>query len=199
MFAAVWRLVCTSYRPSLTSYGMSYFLIPHSLCPTPFSGRALLDCGFFFLQPVLLFLSAILLPFLVVPLCHSCYDVIWPQPARPIWACCLFFFLMTQYGHLGFVLHCLWAFLSHLFPLGHPWPFAFLGLPWLSLHSHERLLIPLGFSDSITLSFILKAHGLALNPLLSLPVLLWACCGPFSLFDITYYSKVCYFSLSGPL
>ena len=30
---------------------------------------------------------------------------------------------MTQYGHLGFVLHFLWALLSHLFPLGHPRPF----------------------------------------------------------------------------
>ena len=30
-FAVVWRLVCTSCHPFLTSYGVSYFLIPHSL------------------------------------------------------------------------------------------------------------------------------------------------------------------------
>ena len=28
--------------------------------------------------------------------------------------------LSDSIGHLGFVLQCLWAFLSHLFPLGHP-------------------------------------------------------------------------------
>ena len=31
VFAMVWRLIYTSCRQSLTSYGMSYFLIPHSL------------------------------------------------------------------------------------------------------------------------------------------------------------------------
>ena len=36
-FAVVWRLICTFYQSSLTSYGMSYFLIPHSLWPTPFN------------------------------------------------------------------------------------------------------------------------------------------------------------------
>ena len=37
-FAMVWRLVYTSCCPSLISYGVSYFLIPHSLWPTPFRG-----------------------------------------------------------------------------------------------------------------------------------------------------------------
>ena len=98
---------------------------------------------------------------------------------------------MTQYGHLGFVLHCLWALLSYLFPLRHPWPTSF---PWASLslflilHSHGFLLIPLGFSDLITLSFILGNYRLAINPLLSLFALLRACCNSFSLFYITYYS-----------
>ena len=76
VLAVVWRLVCTFYRPSLTSYGVSYFLISHSLWPAPFRSRALLDYGLFFLQPTLLLLSAVLLPFSVVPLCHSCYDII---------------------------------------------------------------------------------------------------------------------------
>ena len=53
-FTMVWRLVCSFCHPSLTSYGVSYFLIPHSLWPTPFKGWALLDCRLFFLQPTLL-------------------------------------------------------------------------------------------------------------------------------------------------
>ena len=103
---------------------------------------------------------------------------------------------------LGFLLHYLWALVFHLFPLGHPWPICF---PWasltlfLTLRSHGLLLTPLGFPDLVTLSFILGAHGLAINPLLSLVALLWACYSPFSLFYITYYSWVCYFSLFGLL
>ena len=86
---------------------------------------------------------------------------------------------MTQYGHwiythatLGFLdsLHCLWAPLSNFFLLGHPWPICF---PWASsahfliLHSHGLLLTLLGFPGPITLSFILGAHRLSINPLLS--------------------------------
>ena len=77
-FDMIWRLVCTFCHLSLTSYGVSYFLIPHSLWPTPFKGRALLDCELFFFQSTLLLFSPVLLPFPVVPLCHSCCDVIWP-------------------------------------------------------------------------------------------------------------------------
>ena len=91
-----------------------------------------------------------------------------------------FFGSMTQYGHLGFVLHCLWALLSHLFPLGHPWPF------FLTLHSLGLLLNSLAFPNPITLSIILGVHGLTINPLLSLLSLLWACHGPFLLFHIIY-------------
>ena len=76
VFIVIWRLICTFCCSSLTSYGMSYFLIPHSLWPTPFKGQALLDFGLFFLQPILLFLSAVLLSFPVVPLCHSYCGVI---------------------------------------------------------------------------------------------------------------------------
>ena len=103
---------------------------------------------------------------------------------------------------LGFLLHCLRAPVSHLFPLGHPWPICF---PWASsaifliLHSYRFLLTPLGFPDPITLSFILGAHGLSISLLLSLLALLQACCGPFSLSYITYCLWVCYFSLFGLL
>ena len=74
----------------------------------------------------------------------------------------------------------LWAFLAHyiacrlLYPIsflfGHPWPIFF---PWASLahflilHSHGLLLTLLGFPGPITLSFILGAHRLSINPLLS--------------------------------
>ena len=76
------------------------------------------------------------------------------------------------YVTLGFLgpKHCLWAPLVHSLLLGHPWPICF---PWVSsahfliLHSHELLLILLGFSGPITISFILGAHELSINPLLS--------------------------------
>ena len=85
---------------------------------------------------------------------------------------------MTQYDHwiythatLGFLdpLHCLWAPLAHFFLLGHLQPICF---PWASsahfliLHFLELLLTLLGFLGLITLSFILKVHGLSINPLL---------------------------------
>ena len=79
--------------------------------------------------------------------------------------------------------------MSHLFSFGCPWPICF---PWasltlfLTLHSHGLLLGFLGFPGPITLSLILGAYGLAINPLLSLLTLLWTCCGPFSLFHIIY-------------
>ena len=106
---------------------------------------------------------------------------------------------ITQYGHLGFVLHCLWALLSHLFPLGHPWPISFLWaslILFLTLHSHVLLLTPLVFPCPIILSFILGAHRLSINPLLSLLTLLRICCDSFSLFYITYCPWICYYSLS---
>ena len=103
---------------------------------------------------------------------------------------------------LVLLLHYLRALMSHSLPLGHPWPVCF---SWASLaifpilHSYEVLLISLAFSGPITLSLILGAHGLTINPLLSLLTLLWACYGPFSLFFITYCPWVCHFSFSGLL
>ena len=80
--------------------------------------------------------------------------------------------------------------MSHLFSLGRlrsvcfPWASSTL---FLTLHSHGFLLNSLGFPSPITLSLILGVHGLAINPLLSLLLLLWAYRGPFSLFHIIYY------------
>ena len=103
---------------------------------------------------------------------------------------------------LGFLLHYLRALMSHLFPLGHLWPIFFFWASlalFLTLCFHGLLLTPLGSPGPIILFFILGAHGLAINPLLSLVTLLWACYGPFSLFYITYCPWVCYFSLFGLL
>ena len=81
---------------------------------------------------------------------------------------------------ISFILMLLWAFLTHYiayglfcpisFLFGHPWPICF---PWISLahflilHSHGLLLTFLSFPSLITLSFILGAHVLSINPLLS--------------------------------
>ena len=57
----------------------------------------------------------------------SCYSIppflLWCYLTPAWWASLglmLILLSMTQHGHLGFVLHCLWALLSHLFPPGHP-------------------------------------------------------------------------------
>ena len=79
--------------------------------------------------------------------------------------------------------------MSHLFSLGRPGPICF---PWaslalfLTLDFYGLLLNSLAFLGPITLSLILGAHGLAINPLLSLFSLLWVCYDPFSLFHIIY-------------
>ena len=92
---------------------------------------------------------------------------------------------------LVFLLHHWRAFVSHLFFLGRLGPVCF---PWaspalsLTLHSHRLLINSLGFPGPITLFLILGVHGLAINPLLSLFSLLWACRGPLSLFYIIYFS-----------
>ena len=53
-FVVVWRLLCTFCCSFLTSYGMSYSWIPHSLWLVLLTGWALFDCGLFLLQPTLL-------------------------------------------------------------------------------------------------------------------------------------------------
>ena len=90
---------------------------------------------------------------------------------------------------LVLLLHHWWALVSHLFSLRRLGPVCF---PWassalfLTLHSHGLLLNSLGFPGPITLSLIVWVHGFAINSLLSLLSLLWACRGPFSLFYIIY-------------
>ena len=102
--------------------------------------------------------------------------VVYSSPNDPIWP-------------LVLLLHNWRAPVSHLFSLGRPRPVCF---PWaslaffLTLHSHGLLLKSLGFPGPITLSLILGAYGLAINPLLSLLSLLWACHGPFLLYHFIY-------------
>ena len=102
VFVVVWRLLYTFCPPSLTSYGVSYFLIFHSLWPAPFRHWALLDCWLFFLQPTLLLLFVDLLPFPTVPLYHSCCDVYLTQASWASLGLLLILLSMTQYDHWAF-------------------------------------------------------------------------------------------------
>ena len=216
-FAVVWRIAYTSYHLSLTSYGVSYFLISHALWPAPFKGQASLDCGHFLLQPTLL-----LLPQSCYHSCHTTLPFLLYHSAIPVVMLfnpsLLGFFGPTAYSSLN---DSIWSLDSYscyfglfffyiacglLYPiyffLGILGSFAFLGHPWpffLILCSHGLLLTLLDFPSPITLSFILGAHGLSINPLLSLLALIRVCYGPFSLFYNTYYPQVCYFSLRAPL
>ena len=157
----------------------------------------MLDCGLFFLQPTLLLLPQSYHHFLLY---HSIIPAVmlFDPSLLGLFGPAAYSSLNDSTWSLGFLLHCLQAPVPHLFPLGHPWPIRF---PWASstlfliLRSYGLLLTPLDFPDPITLSFILGAHGFSISPLLSLLALLRACCGSFSLFYITYYSWVCYFSL----
>ena len=165
----------------------------------PSGTELLLDCGLFLLQPILLLFSAVF-AFPTISPYYSCCSVIWPKPAGPLWAYCLFFSQWLSIVIWAFWLHCL-RLICPIFLLGILGPFTFLGHPrsFLVLCSQGLLLTHLGFPNPITLSFILGAHGLSTNPLFSLLSLLWACCGPFSLFYIIYCPWVFYFSLSGLL
>ena len=102
------------------------------------------------------------------------------------------YFGLLYYIACGF-LYPIYFFLGILGPfafLEHPWPF------FLILRSYGLSLTPLSFLGSITLSFILRAHGFSISLLLSLLALLRVCCGRLSLFYITYCPWVHYFSLS---
>ena len=72
-----------------------------------------------------------------------------------------------------------WASQAYLLSLGFLGPFPNFALPWAFINF-------LGLLRPNYLILILGAHGLAINPLLSLFSLLWACRSPFSLFHIIY-------------
>ena len=94
---------------------------------------------------------------------------------------------MAWYGHWFSyfrapvsVLSFSWASLAHLLSLGFLGPFTNSAFPWAFIN-----FIGLPWPNYLIL--ILGVHGPAINPLLSLFTLLWACGSPFSLFYIIYY------------
>ena len=145
----------------------------------------MLDGGlcFFLSPPFFLLLSP------AIPLYHFCCEIVLPQSGWAFLGLSFILLLMAQQGHWFFCYITSGAPMSHLFSLGRPGPVCFLWASsalFLTLHYHGLLLNSLGFPGPITLFLILGVHGLALNPLLSLLSLLWACRSPFSLFHIIY-------------
>ena len=129
-----------------------------------------LTVGFAFLQSTL---------FSTPISCHATLSFLLrnclPQSCRASLGLLFILLPMAQYGHWFFYYITGGLLCPICFLLGVPCPFAFLGLPSpLTLHSHGFLLSSLGFPSPIILSFILEAHGLAINLLLSLLSLLWA-------------------------
>ena len=184
-------------------------MIFHSLQLAPYGGWAFLDCGFFFIQPTLLLILQSCYHFLSY---HSIISTVmlfdpsllglfgftaYSSFNGSIWSLDSYSCYFGLFYYIACELHCpIYFFLGILGPfafLRHPWPF------FLVLCSHWFLLTLLGFPNPITLSFILGTHGLSIDPLLSLLALLQACCGPFSLFYITYCPWIYYFSLRTPL
>ena len=130
-----------------------------------------------------------LLPSPTIPLYHFCCEVVYLNPVGPFWAYRLFFFQWPSTAIGPFITSLVGSCVPFVFPLGIAGPFAFLRLPQpfsLTLHSYGPLLSSLGFPGPITLFLILGVYGLAINPLLSLLLLLWDCRGPFLLFHIIY-------------
>ena len=80
----------------------------------------------------------------------------------------------------------LWASLAHLLALDFLGPFTNFVFPWAFTGF-------IGLPRPNYFILILGIYGLAINPLLSLLALLWACRGPFLLFfHIIHYPWVCY-------
>jgi len=124
-----------------------------------------------------------MLPSLAIPLYH-----VLPQFSSASLGLPFILLPMAQYGHWFLYYITDWLLCPICFPLGIPSPFASLGYSaiFLTLHYHGVLLNSLGFLGPITLSLILRVHGLAINHLLSLLSLPWPYCDPFSLFHIIY-------------
>ena len=100
---------------------------------------------------------------------------------------------------LVLLLHHQQAPVSHLFSLGRPGPVCF---PWASsalfftLHYHGLLLNSLGFLGPMTLSLILRVHGLAINPLLSFVFITLGLPRSILTFPHHIMPMVCFFSFS---
>ena len=108
-----------------------------------------------------------------MPLCYFYYGVIWPMLVRPLLGL-LHVLLSIGYNDPVWSLDLYSCYFELSSPItllvGSFGPFL---SPWASsahlliLHSYRLLLTLLGFPDPIIVSFILEAHGLSINPLLS--------------------------------
>ena len=123
-------LACTVCRPFFY-----YFLVSLSFmaCPTQGLGLAWRWALPFF-SP-----SLFLLPSPAIPLYHSCWEVVYPNPARSLWTCHLFLsqwpsttigsFITSLAGsRVPFVFS--WASLAHLLSLGFLGPFLNFAFSW---------------------------------------------------------------------
>ena len=121
----VWRLICTFYHPSLTSYGVSYFsdfsfLMACSLKGLDFAWLwALLLSGYSFAP----FCS------LATISCHTTLSfLLWCYLTQVCWASLgllLILLSMTQYDHWAFYYIACGLLCPIYFPFGHPWPICF--------------------------------------------------------------------------
>ena len=154
--AVAWRLVCTSCRPSLTSYGISC-LLTFLYGLLLLWGWALFNCGLFFLQPTLLLLFAVLhflLHYSAIPAM-----MLFDLSLLGLFGSAVYSSLDDSIWSLGLLLHGLWTLASHFFPLGCPWPIYF---PWAS-SALSNSASPWAFTNSFRLSqpnyFILHPWG----------------------------------------
>ena len=124
---------------------MSHFLASHSLGPAPFGGWAFTWLWVFppLAHSFSLFCSLCISTIL---LCYFCCGIIWPEPARLLWAYYLFFsqWLSMVIGlliaslagsHAPFVSS--WASLSHLLSLDFFYFFPNSAFPWVFTNSFE--------------------------------------------------------------
>ena len=87
----------------------------------------------------------------IISCCTTLPFLLWRYLTPACWASLgllLILLSITQCGHLGFVLHCLWALLSHLFSLRHPWLICF---PWGLLGPFSNSAFPWVFTNSFRL------------------------------------------------
>ena len=118
---------CTLCRALLASYGVSCFLLCHSLWLASFRDCALLDHGPSFPQPILCSLRGLVSIFLLY---HSAIPVVMLLDSilLGLFGPVVYFPPSDSVYSLGLFLHYLRAPMSH-FPLGNPWPICF---PWAS-------------------------------------------------------------------
>ena len=94
-------------------------------------------------SPDLLYIHFVaLLAFPTIPLCYSYCNVVWLNPAGPLWACCLFSsqwlsvfigpFLTLFVGSCPISLLGVFGLFAFL---GLPWPFSNLAFPWAFTNS----------------------------------------------------------------